>query len=212
MKQFKVYNANDISNLPKTSWIVDGEIQDEGFAVIYGAPGTYKSFIALDLALHVAQTGNVVYVAAEGASGGWEDRKNAWCVMHKKGADNLFFVFDAIKMLDVDQGGDVHAFIEAIAPYQPRLVVIDTMARCMVGGSDSSDRDVGAFVYAVDEIRQCLGTAVLVVHHAGKNGEYRGSSALLGAADTFLAVKRVGKNRVHLKPEKVKDGSEDGMR
>jgi AAA domain len=74
------------------------------------------------------------------------------------------------------------------------FVVLDTLARCMVGADENSAKDCGI---AVDSITRLLshtpeGRGVLLgVHHAGKDGKtLRGSSAFEGAADTVYFTSR----------------------
>jgi DNA-binding PadR family transcriptional regulator len=59
----------------------------------------------------------------------------------------------------------------------------------MVGGDENSAKDMGLFIAACDRIRHATGATMMVVHHTGKNGDYRGSSALKGAVDTMIELK-----------------------
>ncbi len=70
------------------------------------------------------------------------------------------------------------------------LVVVDTLARAFAGGNENDNRDMGGFVKNVDRIRRALGTAVLIVHHAGKNAAAgaRGHSSLRAATDTEIEI------------------------
>jgi predicted transcriptional regulator len=77
-------------------------------------------------------------------------------------------------------------FITTIKHFDPVLVILDTMARCLVGGDENSAKDVGMFIEGCDEIRRQTGAAVMVVHHTGKSGNYRGSSALYGGCDSWI--------------------------
>jgi hypothetical protein len=88
----------------------------------------------------------------------------------------------------------------------PRLLVVDTMARSMVGGDENAVQDVGEFIAAVDG----LCPARFVVHHTGHEASReRGSSALSGAADLRVKLERAGKSyRVELTCEKQKDARE----
>ena len=98
------------------------------------------------------------------------------------------FLPEAVNLLDGVQVERVkHTLAEL--PEPPALLVVDTMARTMVGGDENSARDVGLFIAALDG--QSVGTR-LVVHHAGKGGDERGSSALRGAADVIARVEREG--------------------
>ena len=74
------------------------------------------------------------------------------------------------------------------------FVILDTLARCMVGADENSAKDCGV---VVDAMTRLLGRTpggrgvILGVHHAGKDGKtLRGSSAFEGAADTVYFTSR----------------------
>jgi hypothetical protein len=97
-----------------------------------------------------------------------------------------------------------------VGDVKPVLVVVDTLARCMLGVDENSARDVGLVVDGLDLIRRSAdGATVLAVHHSGKDGSQgaRGSSALRGAVDTELELTASGA-RLVLKVSKQKDGAE----
>jgi len=56
----------------------------------------------------------------------------------------------------------------------------------MVGGEENSAKDFGLFIAGVDRIRRVTGAAVLLIHHCGKDGKTRGSTALPGALDVHM--------------------------
>jgi AAA domain len=62
----------------------------------------------------------------------------------------------------------------------------------MVGGDENAAKDMGVFVAAADRLRQATGATVLLIHHHGKAGAVRGSTALVAAVDTILEAKRDG--------------------
>jgi hypothetical protein len=196
----KMLSAEGLRDLPPVTPLVYGLLDLDSLAVAYGQPGAYKSFLALDLALSVS-TGErwhegravtlaetVLYVAAEGANA-FGDRIDAWNEAHGRYTDPPGFrvLPEAINLLDRNA---VAALVEVVARVRPGLVVVDTLARCMVGGDENSVKDMGQAIAALDAIRAATGCCVLVVHHGGKNRDAgaRGSSALLGAADTMLEV------------------------
>lgn len=207
----------DLLALPEPECIVDGLLPADGLMVLYGPSGTFKSFLALDVALSVAsgrpflgrrtQRGHVVYISAEGR-GGLPARYRAWMAERRvEDVERVRFIPEAVNLLDDGAvRGLEAAFRELPAP--PSLIVVDTLARCMVGGDENSAQDIGRFVAAVDRLRG--DAAALVVHHTGKEADVeRGSSALRGAADLMARIKRDGRGRnLTLSCEKWKDAPE----
>lgn len=209
-------SAEEVEQLPAPQFLVADLIPLGGTAEIHGPPGCGKSFFALGLALDVAagrpflgrpvQQGRAVYVAAEGAAG-LGVRIRAWKadrgVSHVAGVD---FYREAVLLLEAEAVGRFIAHLRALDE-PPALVVLDTLARCMVGGEENSARDMGLAIAAVDRIRRDTGAAVLVLHHSRKDGETeRGSTALRGAVDTMLAIRNEG-GALRVSCEKQKDAA-----
>lgn len=202
------------------SWILDDLIPAKGVGFIYGPPGSYKSFIALDMALCISSgrpwhgyecelPGAVVYIAAEGSRGILE-RSVAWKLHHE--CEIGPFVVLPIPVM-FDEVMMVQAFttcLQQAAAHlgQPvRMVVIDTMARSF-NGDENSAQEVGAFVNACDRFAADLGDCmVLVVAHTGKDTSrgIRGSSALIGAAYCSFLVTKIGMGQALVKNDKQKD-------
>jgi hypothetical protein len=94
------------------------------------------------------------------------------------------------------------------AGLSPRIVVIDTLARCFIGGDENSTRDMGLFVHGCDRLREAFpGATVLVVHHTGKDAKRgdRGSTALRAAADTRIQIWEAKDGTRIVQCEKQKD-------
>lgn len=213
---FTLLGVDELAQLPDPRWLIDGVVPD-GLSGLYGATGTAKSFLALDWALSVAagitwfghevEQRWVVYIAAEGHAG-LKLRVRAWA--ETRGNTDLSrvrFLPEAVNLLDGKQVARVRAALDSL-PEKPGLLVVDTMARTMVGGDENSARDVGMFVDAVDGLRH--GGAALVVHHTGHDGEHeRGSSALRASVDFMAKMEREGRSpRLKLSCVKVKDAAE----
>jgi hypothetical protein len=181
----QILHAADLGTLPPRRWLVPAELPAQALAVLYGPAGAGKSHLALDYALRLAQRVTVLYVAAEGAHG-YAARTRAWCSHFQAPPGQLWFVPEAVNVL---QPGEVDRLIAAAGQVSPALIILDTLARCMLGGDENSARDMGLLVAACDRLRQASGATVLLVHHSGKNGlGERGSSALRAAADQMLEL------------------------
>ncbi len=215
---FKFQKVTDILSLPDPEFIIENLIVKGSFAVLFGAPGVGKSFLALAWAFAVAAGeswldrkvigGPVIYIAAEG-SGGLKLRVTALLRHEDYGNDTpCRFLDRPISLTDSDE---VKAFIAEIknSVGKPALIIIDTLARCFVGGDENSAKDMGLFIHGVETIKRETGATVLVVHHTGKNEKSgaRGSSALMGAADTMISCGG-DMGLLGLKCEKQKDAEE----
>jgi len=198
----RLLSITDLSQLPPPSWTLEGLLPAGGFTVLYGPSGAGKSFLGLDWGLCIAagipwygreaKAGWVLYIAAEGVSG-LHRRAQAWQTARSTDhVERIRFLPEAVNLLDRQELDGARRTLHEL-PEPPALIVIDTMARTMVGGDENAARDVGMFIAAVDTLGADSGAARLVVHHTGKNGEdERGSSALRGAADMMHALKPDG--------------------
>jgi hypothetical protein len=193
----QLLSVEEVLKLPAPEWLVDDFLPRDGLGVMFGSPGSYKSFLALDLALcvagglpwghHEVRKGPVVYITGEGRSG-FSVRVEAWLTnTGVETVDGFHLLPEMLPLLDSSRY--VPAFASLCATLRPALVVIDTLARSMSGGDENSTRDMGVLMESVDTIRRACGAHVLLVHHTTKGGDgYRGSSALEGAADTMVRV------------------------
>lgn len=208
------------------SWLVKGLLVDGGLSAIYGPPGTSKTFLALDMALHVAHgrdwfgrrvsPGAVVYVSGEGQSG-MLLRMKAWRQEKGDGTRAPFaLVPTSVNLFDDTAGAetlidDVKAHAASLG-LPLRLIVLDTLSRMIGSGDEDKARDINVVVQRAEKIQRETGAHVLIVHHSGKDRDrgMRGSNALLGAADAVIEVSRgEGSEFCEGKIVKVKDGSAD---
>lgn len=178
--------------------LIDGWLNLDSFAVLYGRPKGGKSFVALDMALCVASgtawhghkvaRGPVLYVVAEGVRG-VGPRVHAWAELNGvEVPDDLWWIPRPVNLLS---GTWAQALCDVAREIQPHLVVIDTLNRSMAGGEENSSKDMGVVIDACTRLRHATGACVKLVHHSGKNQENgaRGHSSLLGAVDTELELR-----------------------
>lgn len=94
--------------------------------------------------------------------------------------------------IDLLQTSSVAALVQSASPHSPVLVIVDTLAWCMTGDEDSSEK-MGLAVAACDRVRRELKCAVLILHHPTKSRLVeRGSGALRAALDTVILLEREG--------------------
>lgn len=205
---FRLLDLDALDQLQPPEWLLTGLLAESCTAVLYGPPRNLKSFVALAWALSIAyglpwferavKQGAALYIAAEGAAG-MKKRVRAWRVENGvEDASAPFALLPAAVNMAAPDGDDVARLLALIEEFesqaqQPlRLLVLDTLARCLIGADEDRAGDMGAFVQAVDLIRERTGAAVLIVHHSGKDRERgpRGSSSLLGAVDAAFECER----------------------
>lgn len=181
-------------------WLVKDLVPAQGFAALYGKPGTYKSFVALYTAAMIATgrpcfdretvQGDVVYLAGEGGAG-LKQRRDALAKHYGlEASTRVHFIRAQLNLRSTDE--DTDALIAAVteASLKPALLIIDTLARAFSGGNENSSEDMGAFISHCGRIQETLQTGIMIVHHSGKDEAkgQRGHSSLLGAVDTELEV------------------------
>ena len=187
--RYQFYNLSGLRALPPVEYLESGEIPAALTTIICGASGAGKSFLMVDYVMRIARKfpdRMVIYIAPEGGSG-YHMRTAAW-LDHFGGEEptNVLFVLQAIPLLDPRAVSD---FITSIRPMNPVMVVVDTLARCLIGGDENSAKDIGMFFHHTDMIRQETGAAITIVHHTGKSGGgYRGSSVLYGSVESWIDV------------------------
>ena len=91
---FAIKWDGEIKRTPGGDYMIKGLIPSRGFGAIYGASGTFKSFVALDMAYHIAlgkrwagrrvSQGVALYIAAEGM-GGMTKRVEGFRMAHGTG-------------------------------------------------------------------------------------------------------------------------------
>lgn len=214
--QRRLLDAEGLDALPPPDPLITGILTRDTVAALYGAPGTGKSFVALDWACSIAagawwqgrkvHQGPVLYVCAEG-SAGMRARKQAW----EKSANVILAGFPIrwlplpVNFLDPEWVDPLGQTVEDLGCV---LVVIDTLNRSMPGGDENRSSDMGKVIAAADRVRQASHATVLLVHHSPKETDtLRGHSSLEGALETVISVHRDG-SKITLKNPKQKDAAE----
>lgn len=214
LERYRLYTVEQLDGWPPVSWLISGYLAVGEFTVVYGKGDTYKSFVALDWACWLANQGHsVVYIVAEGASG-IRARIAAWMKHHD--VDELPDLFLMPTNVNLHEADAVETWLDAmreqLGERQPVLVVVDTLARNFVGGSESDPKDMGLFVEGVERIRRELETAVVVLHHTTKEGNTeRGTESLRNASFAMFKFHRLNQSMtVRVTCDRMKDAEPPG--
>ena len=207
--------AADMKPCLERPYLVKGWLDQSALSVLYGPSNSGKSFLALDLAHHVAKgrtwgkrrvnRGRVLYIAAEGG-GGFANRVSAL-------DDPEFFVLSIpITLTGTESAAgplaEVLQHLAAVGGSGFDLIVIDTMARVMGGRDENAAPDIADLVRNLDLIRRVTGAHVMLVHHTGKDTGRgaRGHSSLRAAIDTEIELSRDDVGQITAEVTKQRDG------
>ncbi|MBC8497159.1 MAG: AAA family ATPase [Chloroflexi bacterium] len=193
-------------------WLIEGYIESGSLGCVFGASGSYKTFLTLDMALSVAsgkdwhgkpvKQGAVYYFFGEG-SRGFGRRVKAWMSHHGINGKIPFHGFNNAVSMNEKNLEDLKL---AIDKEQPILVIVDTLNRHF-DGNENDTGDMTKFITALDEIGIVTGdTAKIIVHHTGNehSNRGRGSSALRASMDFEFRTEADG-NGVSMTNTKSKD-------
>ena len=216
------YTIDELENLPKLDWLIKDILVDGGIATIYGESGSTKSFLAIDLAMHLA-TGSkwfglevnrgipIIYTALEGFRGVVK-RIKGWCKKNNISPSNIFIDHDSLLL---GEQGSVESFINYYKAnnFHKGMIIIDTFNMACPNIEENSAKEMSGVITKAKLIAEKLNSTVLIIHHSGKDESrgMRGSSSLKASMDTIIYVKQDSNGNCEWSLEKSKD-SECGIR
>jgi hypothetical protein len=219
--RFRFLRAADLMREQRVGWRVLDVIPRRGLVVMWGAPGSGKSFAAFDIGAAIARgnkyrgkrvkKGLVLIIAAEGDL---TSRTMAYIRENNLAEDeleNLLIMQRAVNMLDPHQ--DMDDLLETMQMVtdsvgeELALVIVDTLNRVMPGGNENASEDMGAVISNAKKIEEQFQCAVMFIHHSGKDETKgsRGHSSLKGAMDAEISIIRNEDIRT-FRIEKQKEG------
>ncbi len=206
LSRFKFLSASEMMDQKDPEWILPDILQEGTIALLTAAKGSFKSFLALDMACGITtgkptlgivptKQGLAFYGAHEGLVSLQKTHRAAWCSFHNVDprADVGLYLAGGPRLA----GEDFIEFGEAIhakaAGRQVRLIVLDTYSACMMGADENDPSDANRFIYQCRALVAGFpGSVLLVPAHFGKDASRgtRGTSALEAGFDTLLTLDR----------------------
>lgn len=223
---YEVLTLEDILALPDPRYVVDRHFPEQSLGFLYGEPGTFKSFIAFDLCMHLAHNlpdwhgdvidpdtgGLVVYLAGEGASG-FKHRARAWLDKHLVPEFNhkrFILIRKPCNFMSEEDIARLERTVAFHAAGRPvATIVVDTVSRAVAGADQNLQKDMTIFIRACDRLKDRFKAVVLGVHHTNKAGDILGSVVFRASGDFVFraeARKDSGQPTVRITCEKQKDG------
>ena len=222
---FRFIDDDGIEGIAPPAWLIEDFLPENSYCILFGERGTFKTFIALDIALSIAvgfgmsanscwpevvTPGPVLFAAGEGRAS-IKKRIRAWQEVHFGGNRCPNFILgDPVPNITQDISGFINGAI-AMHPNGYKLVVIDTVGRAMQGVNENAQEHASAFTKMVEVIQHELGATVLALHHTGHGDKSRsrGSSVFGADVDTEIKLERREKNHtISLTMTKQKDAAE----
>ncbi len=177
-------------------WLIEQVWGEAGVGVIGGEPKSFKTFLALDMAVAVAsgrpclrtyavpRPGPVLLFAAEDAAPQIRGRLEGICRAAGTELAPLPIHLIVEDQVLLDEEEDRAALVEAVQDVQPRLLILDPFVRLHRGADENSAGTVAPLLGFLRSVQRRFGTAVAVVHHTRKaRGATRAGQSLRGSSD-----------------------------
>lgn len=190
-------STDDLLAMQVPDWLVK-EIFPAGLSLLFGAPKSGKSYIALQLAWSFAtgtnffrracrtEPGNVLYLAGEGVA---DLRLRVEALIAESGNKDDGRIHWWVEGLALSKERDAAKLRLQVERTGAQLVIVDTWARYS-GLRDENDAALASQAVGALEDLTRKGVSVVVVHHTNAEGGIRGSTAVAGAVESAIRVLR----------------------
>lgn len=205
-------------DFPAKDWLVEYLIPANSISVISGYPGSYKTWLLLDLAIRIAKgekylnefqsrKSKVLYIDEENDLPLFKDRITALC--EDKSLDIEFLSQKGFKLKNSQ------IIVDYCLKNNIKVVLMDSLIR--IHSQDENSSTEMAKLFEEFKKFKLNGIAVIFAHHNRKsrNGEsnptedVRGSSEIFAFLDTGLSVSKIKKTRqVRITQAKLRQGQE----
>lgn len=218
----RIFPLHDYAdNVQDPTWLIPGIIPAQGIGMLYGESGSFKSFLALDMALSLAfgipgQWGappvknDILFLAGEGPVATAKKRWPAWMEWQniEFRNDHRFFISPTVPVY-TDSTAWENVKVDLIdLKAKPSLIIIDTLTRLITGLDENSAKDASMVTKFMEDLARYYECFVLAIHHTGKdqNKGARGSSAFYANMDTVISTKlKQGGTELRVKKQKDAD-------
>lgn len=228
--RFPLEQIAHLRQLPTPKWLVRNWLPENAVGILYGKWGSGKTFIAFDIALHLAygfadwhgaalpEGGRDVLVLAREGHQGFLQRIEAFQRHHglAEDTDRLHFMRAPITFMNK---GDFEALQKALTASGKRfgLVIVDTVARVLPGADMATPENITLFMERCSRLGHALGATVIGVHHENKTGTIMGSTYFEASSDFVYQVARQDADgrslsRGRITCTKMKDGPDQWWR
>lgn len=195
---------------PEERWLIESLWAHEAVGIVGGEPKCCKSYLALDMAVAVAsgrpclgrfpvrRSGRVLLFAAEDALHEVRARLDGIARSRGIALEELDVQVITAPTVRLDLAPDRERLANTVGALRPSLLVLDPFVR-LHRIDENASGEVAPLLAFLRELNRAHGLAVLLVHHAKKNGSkaragqaLRGSSEFHAWGDSNLYLRRRG--------------------
>jgi len=157
--------------------LVEDAIPKADLAMMFGPPGSGKSFVALDLAFSIATgytwfnmktvQGPVGWIAAE-AAGAMRNRARAYAQARGIVLDStdLWIMEQSMSLMSAE---DADALTHVMREIKPVIIFVDTLAAASGGADENSGADMNKVLDNCRKLHEATGALIMLIHHSGKD-------------------------------------------
>jgi hypothetical protein len=212
---YRLYSVEDLVELKDdpSKWIVPNMIPRVGRVIVYGVGSAYKSSVMFDTSIAVASGGAllermpvvrsfgpVILLSCEGSIYTNRDRLMAF-MRSRNVLPSSVRLFYGQQPLELRRDEGANALTRMVELIRPAMVVIDPLVS-FFGGNENDTEQVTAFTRRLDKLIQQYEFALVIIHHANKASEIRGSSALQAWTDGLIKLELTRNAEIPSFPEK----------
>jgi hypothetical protein len=194
---FPVVRAADLPvNDEREPWLIDGLWRAQAAGVLGGAPKCCKSWLALDMAVSVStgtpclgrfdvtDRGPALIFMAEDALVSVRDRLDAIARSRGLRLHQLDVHVITADTMRLDREADRVRLAETTERIAPRLLVLDPLVR-LHQVDENNATAIAELLSYLRGLQRRFALALLIVHHARKNGGAQGGVGLRGSSDIW---------------------------
>ncbi|HNT23306.1 MAG TPA: AAA family ATPase [Anaerolineales bacterium] len=208
--------AEALQPQPPIDWIIEPLYSAGSVGVMFGEPGSKKTYSAMAQAVCVAcgldwltfKTKQSPVLIVDEESGKRRMARRLGDVMRGYQADDTTPIsYTTLEAFDFRSPDDLNTLDVLMHQTAARFVIIDALADVVPGADENTVKDIQPVFVNLRRLADLHQAAIILIHHAGKNGGYRGTSAIKGAVDLLIKVESQDKSPdIHFKTEKNRDG------
>jgi AAA domain/Domain of unknown function (DUF3854)/Penicillinase repressor len=200
--------------LPPNPWILEGLYLPGTLNMDFGTAGSLKSWANLDRIVCACMGKNWLGKATSAVTGiiidqesndrGLKRRLDRVLEGHEAPDDIPLYCYTRLG-LNFRDPASFKLLRYLIDRHQAGYVMLDSFIALCAGVNENAAEDIFPIFDGLRQISNQTNCLFAIIHHPGKTGEYRGSSAIPGALDLMLKCERKGEAIIYYSAEKVRD-------